>query len=155
MTCSRFAQARILEAYDEGPGERHLDSCDRCRAEIDEILEVRRLYAEVPPRRLHARLKQGIVSRIRRERNRGRLQSALASMAGVAAAFLLLAGVGGSPTVVAAAEPAPAGSTNDRGLSDIQDRLVELDSENRSYFDITLEEIRDRVSSMSWDAENM
>jgi len=155
MTCARYAQARILEAYEEPAGEDHFDSCDRCRAEIDEILAVRRLYGEVRPGRLHARLKKGIASRLRLERNRGRLQSALTSLAGVAAAVLLLAGLGGNPTIVAAAEPAPVGSMIDRGLSEVRTRIVELEAESPNYFDATLEDLKARVGALTWDAENM
>jgi len=155
MTCTRFAQARILEAYDEPSGESHVASCDRCRTEIDAILEIRRLYIEVRPGRLHARVKQGIASRLRRERNRGRLQSALTSLAGVAAAVLLLAGLGTSPTLVAAAEPAPAGSMIDLGLSEVRTRIVELEAECPNYLDTTLEDLKARVGALTWDAENM
>ena len=155
MTCTRFAQDRILEAYDEPSGESHVASCDRCRAEIDEILEVRRLYGEVRPRRLHARLKQGIASRLRRERNRGRLQSALTSLAGVVAAVLLFASLGSNPNMVAAAEPAPAGSMIDRGLSEVRTRIVELEAGSPNYFDTTLDDLKARVGALTWDAENM
>lgn len=157
MTCLRFAGAPLLEAYEEAVGaawKRHLASCEACAAEVDEIGDVRRLYAQTRPLRLNVRTRRAIVSRIRRERKGIRLRSALASMAGVVAAFVLVAGLGGAPGVVAA-EVGPEGSVIDVGLVEVRDRLADLEVEPRGHFDATLDELRDRVASMSWDAENM
>jgi hypothetical protein len=92
---------------------------------------------------------------IRRERNRGRLRSAIASVAGVAAAVLLLLGVGRTPTVAAAAEPPPAGSMIDNGIVEVRARMAELETEDRSYIDASLDDLKSRIGLLSWDAENM
>jgi anti-sigma factor RsiW len=158
MTCAQFVESRVLEAYDEAAGrpwERHLASCESCASEAEGFQEVRRVYAQARPVPLNGRTKRAIVSMIRRERNRGRLRSAVAGMAGIAAAALLFAGVGAAPLEVAAAEPAPKGSTIDRGLLEIHERLADLETEDRSYFDATLDDLKNRVGTLSWDAENM
>jgi len=158
MTCARFAEVRILEAYDEVAGpewQGHLESCETCSTDIDDFREVRRLYAQACPGRLNARAKRGVLSRIRRERNRGRLRSAIATLAGVAAAVLLLAGVGRTPTVAAAAEPAPAGSVIDNGLVEIRARVADLESGDRAFIDASLDDLKSRIGLLSWDAENM
>ncbi len=155
MTCARFAGARVLEAYDESAGELHIASCGSCEAEVREMREVRRVYAEGRPLSLNSRRKRAIVSMIRRERNQGRLRSAIATIAGFAAAVLLLAGVGGTPMVVSAAEAGPAGWVIDSGLVEVRTRLADLEIEERSYFDSTLDDLKARVGSLSWDAENM
>jgi len=158
MTCARFAEARVLEVYGEiaGPDwERHFASCDSCVAEVDELRAVRRLYAEDRPHRLAGRSRRAIVSTIRRERNRGRVRSALATVTAIAAAVLLLAGVGRAPGVVHAAETGPAGSVIDEGLVEIRDRLAGLEAGEQPYFDATLDELKSRVGLLTWDAENM
>lgn len=158
MTCARFAVARVLEAFDETAGpdwEGHLPSCDACESEVREMRDVRRLYAESRPVRLNVRRKRAIVSMIRRERNQGRLRSAIATIAGFAAAVLLLAGVGGTPMVVSAAEAGPAGGVIDNGLVEVRARISDLETEDRSHVDSALDDLKARVGSMSWDAENM
>jgi len=158
MMCDRFAGTAVLEAYEEADGlawKRHLASCETCAAEVEEIRDVRRAYARIRPLRLNVRTRRAIVSRIRRESNRRRMRSAVASLGAVVAAFLLVAGIGGSPSIVSAAEPAPAGFVIDRGVAEIQGRLAGLETENRSHFDASLDDLKDRVALMSWDAENM
>lgn len=155
MSCARFAGARVLEACGEEAGPGHLRTCDACATEVADFRAVRRLYATVRPLGLNARCKRAIVSRIRRERFHGRLRSALASFAGLAAAVLLLAGIVGAPAVVAAAEPAPAGSAIDEGLVELRASVAGLEREDRSYLDATLDDLKARVGLMSWDAENM
>ena len=96
MTCARYAGARVLEVYGEAPGddwEKHVARCESCAGDVDEMRDVRRLYAVARPLRLNVRTRRSIVSSIRRERNRGRLRSALATVMGFAAAILLLAAV--------------------------------------------------------------
>lgn len=158
MRCDRFGGAALLEAYDEAGGaawKRHLASCESCASEVDDLRDVRRAYAQIRPLRLNVRTRRAIVSRIRRESNRRRIRSAVASLGAVVAAFLLVAGIGGSPSIVAAAESAPAGVVIDGGVAEIQARLTDLETENRSYFDASLDDLKDRVALMSWDAENM
>lgn len=158
MTCARYAGARVLEACDEVAGpewEGHFESCETCAAVVDDFREVRRLYADTRPLRLNARRKRAVLSMIRRERNRGRLRSAIASLAGVAAAVLLLLGVGRTPTVAAAAETGPAGSMIDDGIVEVRARISDLETEDRSYLDLSLDDLKARVGLLSWDAENM
>jgi hypothetical protein len=158
MTCRRFAGAAVLEAYDEATGtawKRHLASCEACSGDVADMLDVRRLYAQVRPLRLHARTRSAIVSRIRREQKRGLVRSAVATLAAVGAAFLLVAGMGGAPSMVAAAEPAPSGFVIDGGLVEIQERIADLETDDRAAFDVTLDELKHQVGSMTWDAENM
>jgi hypothetical protein len=158
MTCAQYAGARVLEACDEVAGpdwERHLESCESCSAVVDDFREVRRLYAETRPVRLNTRAKRAVLSMIRRERNRGRLRSAIASVAGVAAAVLLLLGVGRTPTVAAAAEPPPAGSMIDNGIVEVRARVADLESGDRAFIDAALDDLKERIGVLSWDAENM
>ena len=158
MKCERFGEAALLEAYDEAGGaawKRHLASCEACSAEVDELRDVRRAYAQIRPLRLNVRTRRAIVSKIRREAIRRRVRSAVASLGAVVAALLLVAGIGGSPSIVAAAESAPAGFVIDGGVAEIHARLADLETENRSYFDASLDDLKDRLALMSWDAENM
>ena len=155
MSCARFAIARVLEACNEEVGPDHLRSCDRCASDVADFRAVRRLYAKTRPLGLNARCKRAIVSRIRRERFHGRLRSALASFAGIAAAVLLLAGIVGAPADVSAAEPVPAGAAIDEGLVEIRAGVAGLEMEEPSYFDTALDDLKSRVALMTWDTENM
>ena len=158
MTCDRFGNAAILEAYGEtaAPGwKRHLASCDACAAEVDEIRGIRKLYSQVRPVRLNIRVKRSILSRLRREGRRSRMRAALTTLAAVGAAFFLVAGIGGAPGMVAAAEPLPADSTIDMAIVEVRARVTDLETEGPSVFDSTLDDLKARVGSLTWDAENM
>jgi anti-sigma factor RsiW len=158
MSCATFAEARVLEACDEAAGpewDRHVRACEDCAADVADFRAVRRVYATIRPLGLNARCKRSIVSRIRRERFHGRLRSALASLAGVAAAVLLLAGIVGAPVNVSAAVPVPSGSEIDVGLSEVRADVAGLEREERSTFDAALDDLKARVGLMSWDDENM
>jgi hypothetical protein len=158
MKCGKFVEARVLEAYGEPAGKgwaRHLATCEPCEAEAEEFRDVRRLYAEARPVRLHERTKKAILVKIRRERNRGRLRSAIAGMAGIAASALLLAGLGGEPIAVSAAEAVPAGSTVDAGIVEVRERIADVELGDRSMFDAELDSLKHRIGSMAWDAESM
>ena len=158
MSCTRFASARVLEAYGEpagAEGERHLALCERCRTEVEEFLEVRRIYRDAAARPLHARVKGRIMSNVRRERTRGRVRSAIASMAGLAAAILVFAGVGNGPTVGTAAATVPTASEVDGGLAEVRTRVADLELGDPGVFDAALEDLRGRVHDLNWDDENM
>ena len=149
----------VLEACGEAVGRterRHLDACEPCAAEAGDFREIRRLYAASRPVRLHARTKRAIVARIRRERNRGRIRSAIAGLAGLAAAAILMTGIGGAPISMSAAEPAvAAGSTVDRVILELNERIAEVEAGDRSLLDAALDDLKHRVGSLSWDAESM
>lgn len=158
MSCAEFVGARVLAACGEAAGKdwsRHVLACEECSCAVADFQDVRRRYSQVRPVRLNTRTRRAILASIRRERLKSRLRSAAASLVGVAAAFLLFAGAGGAPTMVAAAEGLPKGSTIDHRLTEIQDRLDDLHPESRSYFDVNLDDLKRRVSSMTWDADSM
>ena len=158
MKCERFGEARVLEAYGEEAGrgwERHRRGCECCESAVDDFREIRRLYAASRPVPLNVRTRRAIVSSIRRERAKSRLRSAVASLVSIAAALLFFVGGGGTPAMVAAAERLPEGAVIDRGLGEIHERLDDLTSEPRAYIDVNLDELKVRLSSLTWDAESM
>jgi len=158
MKCARFAGARVLEAFDEETGSewtRHRATCECCAEAVDDFREIRRLYAAARPVALNVRTRRAILASLRRERTKSRLRSVVAGLVGVAAAFLIFAGGGGAPTIVAAAERLPEGAVIDRGLGEIHERLDVLTSEPRSYIDVNLDDLKHRLSSLTWDDESM
>ena len=149
MKCAAFAQDRVLAACGEKHGgRRHLASCPTCAAEVRDYREIRRLYAAAKPVRLNDRTRKSIVAAIRRDRSGARVRSAVATIAGIAAALLVLAGAGGGPAGEALAEPVPAGASIDRGIAEVRDRIASVEAPAPAFFDEELADLRERVEAL-------
>jgi anti-sigma factor RsiW len=154
MKCADYVEARVLAGCGE-KASRHVASCPACSSESRDFQEIRRLYAEARPVRLNDRTRRTILSSIRRERSKSRLRTAMASIAGMAAAVLILATIGHTPSPAIVSVTAPAGSKVDSTLAEVRARLVELEKETPACIDTALEDLKTRVGSLSWDAENL
>jgi hypothetical protein len=154
MECERFAAARVLAAY--GEATEHVEGCAFCTAEIDEMREVRRLYAARPARSLSGQSKNRIVVALRRQSRLRRMR--LAVMAAVILIAVALAQAGLGLVETANHDSGPVGAVIDGQLREVRDRVSELEWETRpadAYLDAALDDVARRVELLSWDDENM
>jgi len=154
MNCERFAQARVLAAYGEATD--HVEGCDSCRGEVDEMREVRRLYAERPARNLTLRSRNRIVAALRRQSSFRRLRAA--AMAAVMLVAVALAQAARNPVETVRPEPVPSGALVDFNVTEVRDRISDLEWDARPviiYLDAALDDVARRIELLSWDAESM
>lgn len=154
MGCDRFAAARVLAAY--GEASEHVEGCDFCNGEVDEMREVRRLYATRPARNLTVRSKNRIVAALRRQSRLRRLRVAM--MAAAMLVAVALAQSARRPVEPVRSEHAPAGAVVDVHVTEVRDRISDLEWDARPpkiYLDAALDDVARRVDLLSWDDENM